>query len=360
MPRAERGTPKAISNQQKSKGLQRLRWYCQVCEKQCRDENGFKCHVQSEGHVRQMLVVGENPHRFVANYSRQFMGDFLQLLRTTHGEKRVNANHFYASQYIVKKDHIHMNSTRWKTLTEFITFLGHEGICKVENTEKGWFIAWIDNSPEALKKRDANLKRERLEKGEADREDRLIQEQIERARQEALEKQLDRAEAHRESQGLEKAMVDNKNSTSQGGSSDQDMRMEEIVSSSPPAAAEESKPTTSLTITLQKPLIAVSQIKKPSNNPLKPKKSDNPLKSALKKDTDAKKLDNTVNDNRKRPLPESVAIVNEKVPRKKMHDDRRYDDQHHRERDSYRDRDHNRDRDYPYHDRPREVFVDRK
>jgi len=361
MPRAERGTPKAISNQQKSKGLQRLRWYCQVCEKQCRDENGFKCHVQSEGHVRQMLLVGENPHRFVANYSRQFMGDFLQLLRTTHGEKRVNANHFYASQYIAKKDHIHMNSTRWKTLTEFITFLGHEGICKVENTEKGWFISWIDNSPEALKKRDANLKRERLEKGEADREDRLIQEQIERARQEALEKQLDRVDVDRESPGVGETMADDENSTSPGGSSDQETRMDDIVSSSMPTATEEPKPPVPLTITLQKPLIAASQVKKPANNPLKPKKSDNPLKSALKKDTDAKKPDTPTNENGKRPLPKSVEVMNDKIQRKKMRDDR-----HHRDRDSYRDRDfqqdrdHSRDRDYRQYDRPREVFVDRR
>ena len=31
-------TPKAISNRIKSKGMQKLRWYCQSCEKQCRDE----------------------------------------------------------------------------------------------------------------------------------------------------------------------------------------------------------------------------------------------------------------------------------------------------------------------------------
>ena len=89
-----------------------------------------------------------------------------------------------------------MSSTQWKPLTEFMTFLGHEGICRVENTEKGKFINWIDISPETLRKRDANLKRERLEKGEADREHRLIQERIEKARQEALEKQLNEAEAH--------------------------------------------------------------------------------------------------------------------------------------------------------------------
>ena len=42
MGRAEAGSTKAISNQLKSKGLTRLRWYCQVCEKACRDANAFK------------------------------------------------------------------------------------------------------------------------------------------------------------------------------------------------------------------------------------------------------------------------------------------------------------------------------
>lgn len=31
----------------------------QICEKQCRDENGFKCHTQAESHVRNALLVGE-------------------------------------------------------------------------------------------------------------------------------------------------------------------------------------------------------------------------------------------------------------------------------------------------------------
>jgi len=61
MPKAAAGTPKAIANKAKSKGLQRLRWYCQMCEKQCRDENGFKCHTMSESHLRQMRVYAENP-----------------------------------------------------------------------------------------------------------------------------------------------------------------------------------------------------------------------------------------------------------------------------------------------------------
>ena len=38
MPKHDFMSPKAISNRIKSKGLQKLRWFCQMCEKQCRDE----------------------------------------------------------------------------------------------------------------------------------------------------------------------------------------------------------------------------------------------------------------------------------------------------------------------------------
>ena len=74
------GTPKYIANKMKSKGLQRLRWYCQICEKQCRDENAFKMHSSSESHLRQMLVVGENAGRHISDFSSQFQSEFVALL----------------------------------------------------------------------------------------------------------------------------------------------------------------------------------------------------------------------------------------------------------------------------------------
>ena len=54
-----RSAPTQIANRIKAKGLQKLRWYCQMCGKQCRDENGFKCHLSSESHQRQMMVFGQ-------------------------------------------------------------------------------------------------------------------------------------------------------------------------------------------------------------------------------------------------------------------------------------------------------------
>ena len=75
-------TPKAISNRIKAKGLQKLKFYCQMCEKQCRDANGFKCHCQSESHRRQMEIVQQQQGKFIDNFSKQFEKDFMDLVRT--------------------------------------------------------------------------------------------------------------------------------------------------------------------------------------------------------------------------------------------------------------------------------------
>ncbi|KAL7625392.1 hypothetical protein AAE478_004610 [Parahypoxylon ruwenzoriense] len=183
MPKAEVGSTKYLSNKLKSKGLQRLRWYCQICEKQCRDANAFKMHTQSESHTRKMLLVGEDPKKYIDDFSNQFLKDFMQLLRTSHGEKQVQINHFYQN-YIANKEHIHMNSTKWHSLTEFAKHLGREGICKVEENEKGIHIAWIDDSPEALRRKEAVRRKEMQDKGDEEREQMMIKEQIRRAQKE--------------------------------------------------------------------------------------------------------------------------------------------------------------------------------
>ena len=133
-----------------------------------------------------MQVIGETgANKVINDYSQQFQRDFLQLLRTSHTTKSVQINHFY-QQYIADKQHIHMNATRWPSLTEFAKHLGREGICRVEDSEeKGLHIAWIDNSPEALRRQEAIRKKERQDKGDEEREQKLIKEQIERARLDA-------------------------------------------------------------------------------------------------------------------------------------------------------------------------------
>uniref|UniRef100_A0A1J3DL70 KIN17-like protein n=1 Tax=Noccaea caerulescens TaxID=107243 RepID=A0A1J3DL70_NOCCA len=173
-------TPKAIANRMKAKGLQKLRWYCQMCEKQCRDENGFKCHCMSESHQRQMQVFGQNPNRVVEGYSEEFEQSFLDLMRRSHRFSRIAATVVY-NEYINDRQHIHMNSTEWATLTEFIKYLGKTGKCKVEETPKGWFITYIDRDSETLFKERLKNKRVKSDLAEEEKQEREIRKQIERA-----------------------------------------------------------------------------------------------------------------------------------------------------------------------------------
>ena len=130
MPKAEWGTPKAIANKMKAKGLQKLRWYCQMCQKQCRDENGFKCHCMSESHLRQMAIFAANPNKMMDSFSKEFEASFIDLLSRRHNTKRMHANVVY-NEYIQDKEHVHMNSTMWETLTSFVQYLGRSGTLRI-------------------------------------------------------------------------------------------------------------------------------------------------------------------------------------------------------------------------------------
>ena len=99
-------SPKAIANRIKAKGLQKLRWYCQMCGKQCRDENGFKCHLTSESHKRQMEIFGQRPQKVIEEFSREFESTFLEHLRRSHPFSRVAANVVY-NEFIQDRDHVH-------------------------------------------------------------------------------------------------------------------------------------------------------------------------------------------------------------------------------------------------------------
>ncbi|XP_003972738.1 DNA/RNA-binding protein KIN17 [Takifugu rubripes] len=181
MGKADFLSPKAISNRIKSKGLQKLRWYCQMCQKQCRDENGFKCHCMSESHQRQLLLASENPNRFMDHFSQEFKSEFLELLRRRFGTKRVHNNIIY-NEYISDRQHIHMNATRWETLTEFTKWLGREGFCKVDETPKGWYIQYIDRDPETIRRQEELARKKKHDLDDEERSAKFIEEQVRRGR----------------------------------------------------------------------------------------------------------------------------------------------------------------------------------
>lgn len=182
-------TPKAIANRIKAKGLQKTRWYCQMCQKQCRDANGFKCHLESESHQRQMEIYKGSQGKFIDTFSNDFEAGMLDIIKRLYKTKKVHANVVY-NEYIKDRHHIHMNATKWVTLTGFVMHLGKTGQCKVEETPKGWYITYIEKDPALLARQVGILKitktfsnkilyqakQEATEKAERDEEERFQKE----------------------------------------------------------------------------------------------------------------------------------------------------------------------------------------
>lgn len=152
-----------------------------MCQKQCRDENGFKCHINTEAHQRQMLLFGQNSNSFTYEFSKDFFNSFMDILKRQFGTKRVKANKVY-QQVIAHKDHVHMNSTRWHTLTGFCQWLGKSGICVVDLIEDEWWITYIDRDPETLEKQRKSEKKKKMDKDDEEKLLDFIEKQVERDR----------------------------------------------------------------------------------------------------------------------------------------------------------------------------------
>jgi len=155
-----------------------------MCQKQCRDENGFKCHMTSESHQRQLLLFGDNPGRFLHGYSRDFEKAFNTILRRQYNGKRVHANVVY-QQYISDKNHVHMNATCWVTLTSYVKHLGRTGKCEIDETDKGWFITWVQKDPEEELREQKAARKEKMAKDDDERIQDYINAQIEKAKLQA-------------------------------------------------------------------------------------------------------------------------------------------------------------------------------
>ena len=123
---------KIFAKKNKNRGLQKLKYYCEMCNRQCKDENGFKL--------------------FIEKFSYEFEKCFLDLLRMEYGDKKVLANKVY-KDYISDQNHTHMNSTKWATLNSFLIYLQTTNKCTLEETDKGPLISFLDTSPQGIEKR---------------------------------------------------------------------------------------------------------------------------------------------------------------------------------------------------------------
>ena len=105
------------------------------------------------------------------------MQGFMDIVRRVYPCKRVKANQVYC-EYIRDKSHIHMNSTTWHTLGAFVQYLGREGKVKIDHTDEGWYLTYVD--PELEAKRERLMNKVKVDKDDEERMSELIAEQARR------------------------------------------------------------------------------------------------------------------------------------------------------------------------------------
>jgi len=124
-----------------------------------------------------MRIFRENRSTILDNYSREFEKCFMDLVRRRWRTKRVFANKVY-NEYISDRNHIHMNATIWESLTSFVKYLGRTKQCDVDETDKGWYIKYIDRDPDVLAQQEAIKKKEKMDMDDDMRNRERIQKMI--------------------------------------------------------------------------------------------------------------------------------------------------------------------------------------
>jgi len=171
-----------------TKPLSRLKYYCEMCRKQLRDANGYKCHLSTERHLENMQKFAENPSFYIDLYSTQLVASFSKICKRFAG-KRTNINAIY-QEYIVDRDHAHLSSTKFASLHALAVELSNQGLCKLDESELPHvYITWIDTSPEFLAMTKAlEKKKDRAELSAEDLEMNLLKKQMRKANAERVVK----------------------------------------------------------------------------------------------------------------------------------------------------------------------------
>lgn len=124
--------------------MYKQKFFCEMCKKQCKDANGFKCHCNTEYHKQMMKLLSENPQHFIEKYSSEFESSFIQLLKRKYLNTPVDACKVYG-QFAHDRNNVHLNSTKWTTLTSFLQYLANENKCELIKTDNGWNLLYSED-----------------------------------------------------------------------------------------------------------------------------------------------------------------------------------------------------------------------
>lgn len=115
------------------------KFYCQICNKQCKDENGFKCHVKTRTHLTYLEEVMKDPDSHISKHSKNFEKGFIEIIKWKYKNQFVSANKVYL-EYIKDSSSSHLNATKWGNLTRFIFSMKRKGRFEVNEEGEGKFL----------------------------------------------------------------------------------------------------------------------------------------------------------------------------------------------------------------------------
>lgn len=241
------------------RGKDKLKFYCQMCEKQCRDAKGFKCHCDSPSHNKMMELYLQHEDEFVEKFSKEFQKSFLECLKRHFGSKKVLASIAYNELINDNANHIHLNSTRWETLEDFISQLGKSSICLVEDSPKGLMVQFIERDQNILRKQQELLHQKQQKVSDDELKMKILERQIAAIKEmeKEEEKQQQQQQQLEEQKEVQKEFASNFNPNNVMDEESIDLEVEQCISFSlktPNLGASHHKETDILTLNPSKAL----------------------------------------------------------------------------------------------------------
>eukprot|EP00658_Telonema_sp_P-2_P024346 TRINITY_DN19777_c0_g1_i1.p1 TRINITY_DN19777_c0_g1~~TRINITY_DN19777_c0_g1_i1.p1 ORF type:complete len:400 (-),score=117.69 TRINITY_DN19777_c0_g1_i1:47-1246(-) len=149
MPKAEVGTAKWLNVRERKRGATKIRWHCGLCGVSCKDENGFKCHLESEKHITNESTIANQKKRgrmYVDEFSKNLERQFLDFMVVQHLNHQILAHDAYLefmADYDDGKGDRRMKNLEksvWGTLGVFVAYLRDRGKIDANKGVKGWTL----------------------------------------------------------------------------------------------------------------------------------------------------------------------------------------------------------------------------
>lgn len=84
-----------------------------------------------------MLDFNADPDKYINRFSEEFESSFLEMVKMKYGPGVLMPINKAYNEFINDSHRVHLNSTRWATLTDFAMYLEASGLAEVRKEKIG-------------------------------------------------------------------------------------------------------------------------------------------------------------------------------------------------------------------------------